>query len=85
MMTGRSRRSCFGNYQGRCWDRRTYLNIACSMARQGGKRSGTITSAAKGTTATYLDGVEESYLFVSLDKLLTDFEADVVALQAREE
>lgn len=33
----------------------------------------------------HLNGVEESYLFVSLDKLLTDFEADVVALQAREE
>jgi len=33
----------------------------------------------------HLDGVEEPYLFVSLDKLLTDFEADVVASRAREE
>ena len=32
----------------------------------------------------HLDGVEEPYTFVSLDKLLTDFEVDVAKLRAGE-
>jgi hypothetical protein len=32
----------------------------------------------------HLDGAEEPYTFVSLDKLLSDFESDVAVLQARE-
>jgi hypothetical protein len=32
----------------------------------------------------HLDGAEEPYIFVSLDKLLTDFESDVADLRARE-